>query len=52
MKKYINWALIAFAFYLVVQFPNDSVDIITGTRDLIGRLAEQSASFIRGIMNA
>lgn len=52
VKRYIGWALVAFAFYLVVQFPNDSVQIITGSIDLLGRLAEQSANFVRGMMNA
>ena len=48
MKKYITWGLLAFAFYMIVQFPDDSIQLLTNTRDLLGRVAEGSASFVRG----
>ncbi len=52
MKRYIGWALVAFAFYLIVQSPNEAAQVVSNTGELIGRLAEQSASFVRGVLNA
>jgi hypothetical protein len=51
VKKYLTWAVLAFAFYMVVQFPDDSVRILTNTMGALGRLAEQSADFVRGVLN-
>lgn len=51
MKKYMTWAFFAFLFYFVVQFPDTSGSIITESRDWLGRMAEQSASFLRNVVS-
>jgi hypothetical protein len=48
VRKFITYAVTAFLFYLVVQFPDDAVRLLTNSRDLLGRIAEQSADFVRG----
>ncbi len=48
VRKIITYSTVAFVFYLVVQFPDDAVRLLTNSRDLLGRFAEQSASFVRG----
>ena len=50
MKKWINWGLIAFLLYLVVQFPDDATQLLTNSRDLLGRVAESGADFVRGTL--
>lgn len=48
MRKIITYSTVAFVFYLVVQFPDDAVRLLANSRDLLGRFAEQSASFVKG----
>jgi hypothetical protein len=48
VKKWINWGLIAFGVYLIVQFPDDATRMLTNTRDLLGRVAESGADFVGG----
>lgn len=48
VRKFITYAVSAFLFYLVVQFPDDAVRLLSNSRDLLGHIAEQSADFVRG----
>ena len=48
MRKYMGYAVGAFLFYLMVQFPDDAIRLLANSRDLMGRIAEQSSEFVRG----
>lgn len=50
MKKFIIWMLVAFVLYLIIQFPDDSVRIMSNTRDVLGRFAASGARFVRGAL--
>ena len=48
MRKYMGYAVGAFLFYLMVQFSDDATRLLANSRDLLGRIAEQSSDFVRG----
>jgi len=48
VRKYMGYAVGAFLFYLMVQFPDDAIRLLSNSRDLLGRIAEQSSDFVRG----
>ena len=48
VRKYMGYAVGAFLFYLMVQFPDDAIRLLSNSRDLLGRVAEQSSEFVRG----
>ena len=48
VRKYMGYAVGAFLFYLMVQFPDDAIRLLSNSRDLLGRIAEQSSEFVRG----
>lgn len=48
VRKYVGYAVGAFLFYLMVQFPDDAIRLLSNSRELLGRIAEQSSEFVRG----
>jgi hypothetical protein len=44
----MGYAVGAFLFLLMVQFPDDAIRLLANSRDLMGRIAEQSSEFVRG----
>lgn len=44
----MGYAAGAFLFYLMVQFPDDAIRLLSNSRDLLGHVAEQSSDFVRG----
>lgn len=51
MKPWMRWALLAFALYMIVQFPDQSARVLDNTVDFLGNLAENSADFVNSMLS-
>lgn len=49
MKKVLIWSVIALLLYLVVQDPASATRLVSGTIDLLGRVAEGAAAVVNGL---
>jgi len=49
VKKILGWSIIALLLYLIVQDPAAATRLVSGTIDLLGRLAEGATRIVNGI---
>ena len=49
MKKILTWSIIALLLYLVVQDPASATRLVSGTIDLLGRIAEGATAVVNGV---
>jgi hypothetical protein len=49
VKKVLTWSIIALLLYLVVQDPQSATRLVSGTIDLLGRIAEGATAVVNGV---
>lgn len=49
VKKILVWGSVALLLYLVVQDPESATRLVSGTIDLLGRIAEGATAIVNGV---
>jgi anaerobic glycerol-3-phosphate dehydrogenase len=49
VKKILTWGGVALLLYLVVQDPQSATRLVSGTIDLLGRIAEGATAIVNGV---